>query len=228
MISHAAYFALLPATCYDLLQTGRFSMSTPMTDFDETTDILIVGAGPIGIELAIALQRAGRSYLLIEAKQIGDAFSNWPPSTHFFSTPEHVALAGVPVHNVDQLPITGEQYLAYLRTLVEMFDLNLRLYEPVTAVTPPVRRLHRSNRAADRSQDLSGAHSRAGQRRHGAATYAGHPRRRPAPCQPSVPRPTSLLSPPRAGRRWTQFGRGSGPALLARRRRTSNAELSRC
>jgi thioredoxin reductase (NADPH) len=107
-----------------------------MTDFDETTDILIVGAGPIGIELAIALQRAGCSYLLIEAKQIGDAFSNWPPSTHFFSTPEHVALAGVPVHNVDQLPITGEQYLAYLRTLVEMFDLHLRLYEPVTAITP--------------------------------------------------------------------------------------------
>ena len=98
------------------------------------TDIAIIGAGPIGIELAIALKRAGADYLLIEAKQIGDAFSQWPPNTHFYSTPEHVALAGVPVHNVDQLPISGEQYLAYLRTLVEMFDLNLRLYEPVTGI----------------------------------------------------------------------------------------------
>jgi len=98
------------------------------------TDIAIIGAGPIGIELAIALKRAAVDYLLVEAKQIGDAFSQWPPNTHFYSTPEHVALAGVPVHNVDQLPISGEQYLAYLRTLVEMYDLKLRLYEPVTGI----------------------------------------------------------------------------------------------
>lgn len=106
-----------------------------MKDIIQETDIIIIGGGPIGIELAIALERLGADYLLIEARQIGDAFSQWPPNTHFFSTPEHVALAGVPVHNLDQLPITGEQYLAYLRTLVEMFDLKLRLYEPVVKVT---------------------------------------------------------------------------------------------
>ena len=105
-----------------------------MTDTITQTNIAIVGAGPIGIELAIALQRIGADYLLIEAKQIGDAFSQWPPNTHFYSTPEHVALAGIPVHNLDQLPISGERYLAYLRTLVEMYDLNLRLYEPVTGI----------------------------------------------------------------------------------------------
>lgn len=105
-----------------------------MNNFTAETNIAIVGAGPIGIELAIALERLGVDYLLIEAKQIGDEFSKWPPNTHFFSTPEHVALAGVPVHTLDQMPITGEQYLAYLRTLVEMFDLNLRLYEPVKRI----------------------------------------------------------------------------------------------
>lgn len=105
-----------------------------MNNFIEKIDIAIIGAGPIGIELAIAFERLGADYLLIEAKQIGNEFSRWPPSTHFFSTPEHVALAGVPVHNLDQMPITGEQYLAYLRALVEMFDLNLKLYEPVTRI----------------------------------------------------------------------------------------------
>lgn len=102
-----------------------------MTQTRTTTKIAIVGAGPLGIELAISLERAGIDYLLIEAGQVGDFFMKWPPNTHFFSTSEHVALAGVPVHNLDQRPITGEQYLVYLRTLVEMFDLNLRLYEPV-------------------------------------------------------------------------------------------------
>ena len=123
-----------------------------MIDLITETDIAIVGAGPIGIELAIALQRAGADYCLIEAKQIGDAFTQWPPNTHFYSTPEHVALAGVPVHNLDQLPISGEQYLAYLRTLVEMFDLNLRLYEPVTGIerTAVGFELHTSPRTGHR------------------------------------------------------------------------------
>lgn len=105
-----------------------------MTHLIPSTEVAIVGAGPIGIELAIALQRVGVDYTLIEARQIGDAFSQWPPDTHFYSTPEHVALAGVPVHNVNQQPISGEQYLAYLRMLVEMFDLNLRVYEPVVNI----------------------------------------------------------------------------------------------
>lgn len=99
------------------------------------TEVIVVGAGPIGIETAIALKQANVDYILIEGRQIGDAISRWPPTTYFFSTPEHVALAGVPVHNLDQRNVSGEQYLAYLRTLVEMFDLNLRVYEPVTAVT---------------------------------------------------------------------------------------------
>lgn len=103
------------------------------------TKVAIIGGGPIGIELAIALQEAGEDYILLEAKQIGQAFTLWPPSTHFFSTPEHVALAGVPVHTPNQLPISGEEYLAYLRMLVEMFDLNIRVYEPVIAIEKTAR-----------------------------------------------------------------------------------------
>lgn len=105
-----------------------------ITHAEATFDVAVVGAGPIGIELAIALQRAGVDYVLIEANQIGHAISRWPPHTYFYSTPEHVALAGVPVHNLDQRSISGDQYLAYLRMLVEMFDLNLNVYEPVLNV----------------------------------------------------------------------------------------------
>jgi thioredoxin reductase (NADPH) len=95
-------------------------------------NIAIIGAGPIGIELAIALHRMNVAYTLFEAEQIGSFIAKWPPNTHFFSTPEHVALAGIPFHNLDQQTPTGEQYLAYLRMLVEMYDLNVRLYEPIT------------------------------------------------------------------------------------------------
>lgn len=97
-------------------------------------EVAVVGGGPIGIETAIALQRAGVDTILFEARQIGEAIRRWPPATHFFSSTEHVALAGVPVHNVDQLPLTGEQYLAYLRMLVEYFGIRLHNYEPVVSL----------------------------------------------------------------------------------------------
>lgn len=108
----------------------------PEKEMMAACEVAIIGGGPIGLELAIALERQGVDYILFEAAQLGDAFMHWPPNTHFFSTPEHVALAGVPVHNLDQRAITGEQYLAYLRTLVEMFDVNLHNYEPVLTVKP--------------------------------------------------------------------------------------------
>lgn len=98
-------------------------------------ETIIVGAGPIGLELAIALERLGRPYLVLEARQIGHAFTTWPPHTHFYSTPEHVALAGIPVHNLTQQSISGDQYLAYLRALVETFNLRIRPYEPVRRIS---------------------------------------------------------------------------------------------
>lgn len=95
------------------------------------TDIVIVGAGPIGIELAILLKKAGIDYKQFDGRQIGDTISKWPPNTRFFSSPERVALAGVPLHTFHQQSVTGETYLAYLRELVETFDLEINTFERV-------------------------------------------------------------------------------------------------
>jgi thioredoxin reductase (NADPH) len=97
-------------------------------------DVAIIGAGPIGIELAVALKQAGVPYLHLEAKQIGYSISWWPRNTNFFSTSERVAIAGVPIQNNHQGRITGEDYLAYLRAIVEQFDLPVNTYERVTAI----------------------------------------------------------------------------------------------
>lgn len=97
-------------------------------------DVAIVGAGPIGLELAAALKRAGVDYLHLEAKQIGQTFTWWPRNTYFFSTTERIEIAGVPIQNTAQQRTTGEEYLAYLRSVVEQLDLQVNTYEPVVGI----------------------------------------------------------------------------------------------
>jgi len=99
-------------------------------------EVAIIGAGPIGLELAVCLQRAGVNYIHFDAQQIGYTISWWPRNTNFFSTTERIAIAGVPIQNNHQQRITGEEYLAYLRSVVEQFDLPINTYEPVTALEP--------------------------------------------------------------------------------------------
>src|SRR3954466_6206918 len=100
----------------------------------ERTDVLIVGAGPIGLELGVALKRAGVDYLQVDAKQIGYTISWFAPQTKFFSSNERIAIAGVPLETPDQTKATREQYLTYLRTVVQQFGLEVRTYETVKAI----------------------------------------------------------------------------------------------
>jgi len=98
------------------------------------TQVAIIGAGPIGIELAVALQRAGIETLHFDAQQIGYTISWWPRQTSFFSTTERIELAGIPIPNTSQGRTTGEEYLAYLRGIVEQFNLRIHTYEPVVDI----------------------------------------------------------------------------------------------
>ena len=95
------------------------------------TQVAIVGGGPIGLELTAALDEMGIDYILFEARQIGHTISTWPKRTHFYSTAERIAIAGVPIPLADNAHITGEQYLAYLRSVVQQFDLDINAYERV-------------------------------------------------------------------------------------------------
>lgn len=98
---------------------------------DPEVEVAIIGAGPIGLEMAAALKMQGVRYLHFEAKQIGYTFTWWPKNTPFFSTTERIEIAGVPIQKTNQERTTGEEYLAYLRSVVELYDLQVHTYEPV-------------------------------------------------------------------------------------------------
>jgi thioredoxin reductase (NADPH) len=112
------------------------TISQTTSDHPALADVAIVGAGPIGLELAAALKQAGLDYIHLEARQIGNTIYHWPANTQFFSSPERVAIAGFPFQNVDQQKATGEAYLAYLRAIVEQLALPISTYQRVLAVQP--------------------------------------------------------------------------------------------
>ncbi len=93
------------------------------------TDILVIGAGPIGIEAASGLKYAGAEYIQIEAGALAQTIYNWPGRARFFSAPERVAVAGIPIQTHHQEMIPREEYLAYLRGVVEVRGLNVSTYE---------------------------------------------------------------------------------------------------
>src|SRR4029077_10773388 len=99
-----------------------------------TSDVAIIGAGPIGLELAVALKRAGVKYIQFDAEQIGYTISWFPPQTRFFSSNDRIAIAGVPLQTADQQKATREEYLTYLRRIVLEFDLKVNTYEKVVGI----------------------------------------------------------------------------------------------
>ena len=112
-------------------------------------ELIIVGAGPIGLELAVSMKRAGVDYLHIEAGQIGHTISWYPRETRFFSSAERIAIAGVPLVTPDQQKASREQYLAYLRGIVQQFDLLINTYERVTRIDRQEGRFHLETERAD-------------------------------------------------------------------------------
>ncbi len=98
-------------------------------------DVLIVGAGPIGIEMAVACARNNLNAVVLEAGQIGNTISWWAPQTRWFSSNDRISIAGVPLETTDQTKATREQYLTYLRTIIRQFRLQVHPYSRVESIT---------------------------------------------------------------------------------------------
>ena len=77
----------------------------PMSEDLPQYDAAIIGAGPLGVELAVHFKRAGVHYIHFDARQIANTITWWPRNTPFFSTTERLAIAGVPIQNLSLIHI---------------------------------------------------------------------------------------------------------------------------
>lgn len=103
---------------------------------NEVRSVAVIGAGPIGLELAIALKQRGIDYLHLDAAQIGATMQWYPLEMQFHSSAERLAIGGVPIQVPDQQKPKREEFLAYLRAVVQQFGLEVRTYERVVAASP--------------------------------------------------------------------------------------------
>lgn len=98
-------------------------------------DVLVIGAGPIGVETAVTLAAEGHDVLTIDRGPVGATIlRTFPPDTRFFTSPERLEIRGHRIQTVTQEKLTGEEYLAYLRAIVQTTGIRVRTYLTVTGI----------------------------------------------------------------------------------------------
>ena len=101
----------------------------------ENYDVVIIGAGPIGLACAIACSKRKLSYVVIEKGALVNSLFNYPLNMTFFSTSERLEIGDVPFISHNPKP-TRDEALEYYRRVALHWRVNLRLFERVLSVTP--------------------------------------------------------------------------------------------
>jgi len=96
-------------------------------------DVLIIGAGPIGMACAIEAKNAGLTYIIVEKGPLVNSLYNYPVFMTFFSTSQKLEIGGVPFVSINTKPNRNEA-LEYYRRVAEKFALNIHLFEAVERV----------------------------------------------------------------------------------------------
>ena len=100
----------------------------------ESTDLVVVGAGPCGLAVGIAAKQAGLSCLLLDRRTVVSTIERYPLAMTFFSTPERIEIGGVPFIASHEKP-TRQDGLNYYRRVAEHYGLDIRPGEDVVDVT---------------------------------------------------------------------------------------------
>jgi putative YpdA family bacillithiol system oxidoreductase len=97
------------------------------------TDILIIGAGPIGIACALECEKRGWNYIVLEKGALTNSLFNYPLNMTFFSTSERLEIDNIPFISNNPKP-NRDEALEYYRRVATSNTLNINLYEEVTAI----------------------------------------------------------------------------------------------
>ena len=96
-------------------------------------DVIVIGAGPVGLACGIEAQRQGLSARIIDKGALVNSIVGYPANMEFFSTPELIEIGGYPFPVQGYKP-TREEAIEYYRGVAAREKLDIRLYERVLEV----------------------------------------------------------------------------------------------
>jgi thioredoxin reductase (NADPH) len=99
----------------------------------ELLDILIIGAGPIGLACGLEAKKAGLKYIILEKGVLVNSLYHYPANMTFFSTSEKLEIGDIPFVSNNVKP-TRPEALEYYRRIAVSQQLNIHLQEPVLEV----------------------------------------------------------------------------------------------
>lgn len=102
---------------------------------DTPLDVLIVGAGPIGLACGIEAKKVGLKYLVVEKGCLVNSLYNYPLNMTFFSTSDRLEIGRVPFISHQPKPNRFEA-LEYFRRVTTSWELQVNLYEKVLSIVP--------------------------------------------------------------------------------------------
>jgi len=96
-------------------------------------DVLVVGAGPVGLACGIEAKREGLQALIVDKGSLVNSIVGYPARMEFFSTPDLIEIGGYPFPIQGYKP-TREEAVEYYRGVAGQEKLDIRLYERVLTV----------------------------------------------------------------------------------------------
>ena len=102
---------------------------------DDIRDLIVVGAGPAGLAVAIAAHQAGLDYEVIEKGVLVNSIFHFPRAMTFFTTPDLLEIGGLPFVTPYEKPTQWEA-LRYYRRVADAFALRIALGEELREIAP--------------------------------------------------------------------------------------------
>lgn len=100
---------------------------------DKIQELIIIGAGPIGLACGIEAQKKNLDHLIFDKGCLVNSLYRYPMNMTFFSTSDKLEIGGVPFISHNPKP-TRPEALEYYRRVTSHWELPLRLYEKITDV----------------------------------------------------------------------------------------------
>ncbi len=96
-------------------------------------DVIVIGAGPVGLACAIEARRAGLRTKVIDKGALVNSLTGYPLNMEFFSTSELLEIGNHPFPTRGAKPVR-EEGIAYYQKVAKAENLDINLYERVDRI----------------------------------------------------------------------------------------------